>query len=133
MQALNIWMNGVLVGAWATTRTGTPSFRYEQAWLTSAASRALSLSLPITSTLEIRGEVVNNYFDNLLPDSVAIRRRLSRRFKAKSTEAFDLLTAIGRDCVGAVQLLPENMEPHGWDRVDAQPSFAWLATITLAG
>jgi serine/threonine-protein kinase HipA len=120
-QALKIWMNGVLVGAWAATRTGTPAFRYEQAWLTCAASRALSLSLPITSTLEIRGEVVNNYFDNLLPDSAAIRRRLSRRFKAKSTEAFDLLMAIGRDCVGAVQLLSENVQPHGWDRVDAQP------------
>ena len=63
-QALDIWMNGVLVGAWTTTRTGTPAFRYERAWLASAASRALSLSLPITSTLEIRGEVVNHYFDN---------------------------------------------------------------------
>ena len=119
-QALNIWMNGVLVGVWTTTRTGTPAFRYERAWLASAASRALSLSLPITSTLEIRGEVVTNYFDNLLPDSLAIRQRLTRRFKAKSTEAFDLLMAIGRDCVGAVQLLPESEEPRGWNRVDAQ-------------
>ncbi|GBU15437.1 hypothetical protein AwPolaro_08150 [Polaromonas sp.] len=119
-QALNIWMNGILVGVWSVTRIGTPSFRYEPAWLVSAASRALSLSLPITSTLEIRGEVVNSYFDNLLPDSPAIRQRLSRRFKAKSAEAFDLLMAIGRDCVGAVQLLPESEEPRGWDRVDAQ-------------
>ena len=119
-QALNIWMNGVLVGVWATTRTGAPSFRYERSWLASPVSRALSLSLPITSTLEIRGEVVNHYFDNLLPDSSAIRKRLTSRFKAKSAEAFDLLMAIGRDCVGAVQLLPEGEEPRGWDQVNAQ-------------
>jgi serine/threonine-protein kinase HipA len=32
-----------------------------------------------------------------------------------------LLEAIGRDCVGAVQLLPQGQEPTGWNRIDAQP------------
>jgi len=120
-QALNIWMNGVLVGVWTTTRGGIPAFRYDATWLTSSASRALSLSLPITSTREIRGETVDNYFDNLLPDSPVIRQRLGNRFRAKSGAAFDLLTAIGRDCVGAVQLLPDGRQPVGWDKVDARP------------
>jgi hypothetical protein len=32
---------------------------------------------------------------------------------ATSIGAFDLLSAIGRDCVGALQLLPEGQEPTG--------------------
>jgi hypothetical protein len=42
----------------------------------------------------------------LLPDSEAIRRRVQQQFKTASWEAFDLLAAVGQDCVGAVQLLP---------------------------
>jgi serine/threonine-protein kinase HipA len=64
---------------------------------------------------------VENWFDNLLPDSDAIRRRAQARFQAASTRAFDLLTAIGRDCAGAVQLLPPEQEPSGIDRIEARP------------
>jgi serine/threonine-protein kinase HipA len=119
--ALNVWMNGELVGVWSSTRAGVPSFTYEPAWVRSPHARALSLSLPITAAGAIRGEVVESYFDNLLPDSADIRKRLTSRFKAKSTHAFDLLTAIGRDCVGAVQLLPPSLEPVGWNRIHSEP------------
>ena len=53
-----------------------------------------------------------------LPDSDDIRRRLASRFRTASTGAFDLLQAIGRDCVGAVQLLPEDDTPSGFDRIE---------------
>src|SRR5688572_31791919 len=98
-------MNGELVGEWAALRTGTPVFRYAAEWTDSRYARPLSLSLPITADREIRGQVVENYFENLLPDSVEIRRRMRTRFAARSMSTFDLLTAAGRDCVGAVQLL----------------------------
>ena len=75
--------------------------------------------MPITADLEVRGTVVDNYFDNLLPDSPAIRRRIRERFGTRSTDAFNLLEAIGRDCVGAVQLLPVHQEPINWNRVEA--------------
>ncbi len=118
---LHLWMNGVPVGVWSTLRTGTPVLRYHPTWVRSAEGRALSLSLPFTADLEHRGDVVTHYFENLLPDSADIRRRLRRRFRARTGEAFDLLAAIGRDCVGAVQLLPAGVEPQGWNRVDAEP------------
>jgi serine/threonine-protein kinase HipA len=113
-----VWMNGERVGEWGHLRTGTPYFRYEEEWVASPRVRALSLSLPITVDREVRGAAVNNYFDNLLPDNPVIRRRIRTRFATPSAEAFDLLTAIGRDCVGAVQLLPPKDEPVGWNRVD---------------
>jgi serine/threonine-protein kinase HipA len=114
-------MNGDLVGEWTTLRSGTPLFRYARAWADSRRARSLSLSLPLTADLEIRGNVVDNYFDNLLPDNPDIRRRIRERFKTRSTQAFDLLEAIGRDCVGAVQLLPAGQEPIGWNKVEATP------------
>lgn len=120
MATLNAWMNGEWVGIWQVTR-GTHSFTYAPSWLESEKSRPLSLSLPITRALEIKGEVVANYFDNLLPDNDRIRERIGRRFKTRTLDTFSLLEAIGRDCVGAVQLLPEDTTPEGWDRVECQP------------
>lgn len=120
--ALNVWMNGQLVGEWSSSRNAVPTFKYDQQWTQQPYRRALSLSLPITAGgSEHRGDKVLNYFDNLLPDSKEIRSRLSSRFKTKSSEAFDLLQAIGRDCVGAVQLLPVGKQPDGWDRIHALP------------
>jgi serine/threonine-protein kinase HipA len=49
------------------------------------------------------------------------RRRVAARFRTGSTQAFDLLSAIGRDCVGALQLLPEGQAPTGVDQVDGIP------------
>lgn len=121
MPSLGVWMNGERVGEWATLRGGTPVLRYAESWVGSPRARALSLSLPITADRQIRGPVVENYFDNLLPDSAEIRRRIRSRFGTASTGAFDLLAAIGRDCVGAVQLLPPDEEPDGWDRIAADP------------
>jgi serine/threonine-protein kinase HipA len=121
MAALMIWMNGERVGEWTTLRTGTPVFRYERTWAQSPNVRSLSLSLPITADREVRGDAVDYYFDNLLPDSTEIRRRIRTRFQTRSTGAFDLLSAIGRDCAGAVQLLPPGEKPDGWNRIDAKP------------
>jgi serine/threonine-protein kinase HipA len=120
MASLAIWMNGERVGEWTTLRTGTPVFRYEASWIESPSARALSLSLPITADRELRGEAVDHYFDNLLPDSAEIRRRIRTRFQTRSTGAFDLLSAIGRDCAGAVQLLPPDQTPEGWNRIAAE-------------
>lgn len=121
MAELHVWMNGMHVGVWSTLRTGTPVFRYDEAWVRVDEGRALSLSLPFSADLELRGDAVTNYFDNLLPDNADIRRRLRSRFRARSAEAFDLLTAIGRDCVGAVQLLPPGEFPTGWNKIEAEP------------
>lgn len=118
---LGVWTNGERVGTWSIT-SGGHLFQYDESWPVSPASRPLSLSLPFTpQNVPHRGEVVRTFFDNLLPDSDAIRRRLRDKFSTGSTETFALLAAIGRDCVGAVQLLPQGMRPDGFDRIDALP------------
>jgi serine/threonine-protein kinase HipA len=111
-------MNGVRVGTWQRTPTGGHRFIYEESWLASDRVRPLSLSLPITPDRTVAGPVVAHFFDNLLPDDERIRRRVSGRFRVGSTDAFELLRAIGRDCVGAVQLMPPDQPPTGFDRVE---------------
>jgi serine/threonine-protein kinase HipA len=112
-----VWMNGERVGTWQRTRTGGHRFVYEDSWLASDRVRPLSLSLPITPDRTVGGPVVANFFDNLLPDDERMRHRVSARFRIGSTDVFELLQAIGRDCVGAVQLLPPEQPPTGFDRV----------------
>lgn len=121
MAALRVWLNGVHAADWTWNR-GTHELAYAPTWVTSPAGRPLSLSLPfLPGNVPHRGAVVAHYFDNLLPDSDRIRSRLRSRFGTDSTGAFDLLSAIGRDCVGAIQLLPPDTGPTGWDRVEAEP------------
>lgn len=119
---LTVWMNGVRVGRWERRHAGATTFQYDADWMASEAGRVLSLSLPFTpGNTPHRGEVVTDFFDNLLPDNEGIRARIRARFATESTGAFDLLSAIGRDCVGAVQLLPEGEAPEGYDRIAAEP------------
>ncbi|MDO9227356.1 MAG: type II toxin-antitoxin system HipA family toxin [Pseudomonadota bacterium] len=113
-RVLDVWANGKRVGQWRIPARGPEEFQYDPAWCVSAEARPLSLSLPMNlDQLPLKGETVGFYFDNLLPDSESIRRRLQSRFRTQSRDAFDLLAAIGRDCVGAVQLLPEDEVPEG--------------------
>ncbi|MBC7378200.1 MAG: type II toxin-antitoxin system HipA family toxin [Burkholderiaceae bacterium] len=117
---LDVWMNGQLVGTWFWTRTGTAGLRYSDAWHQSPNARPLSVSLPLPAAGgEVMGPKVENYFDNLLPDSKHIRERLRRRFGTPSIRAADLLAAIGRDCVGAVQLVAHGSQPPRHDHIES--------------
>lgn len=118
-QTLALWANGIPVGRWTVSARGEMALQYAPAWRASALGRPLSLSLPFSLGNEpLKGPAVEHYFDNLLPDSPALRKRVAERFRTGSVEPFDLLGAIGRDCVGALQFLPEGAEPEGHDRVD---------------
>ena len=55
------------------------------------------------------------------PDSEGIRNRLAVKFAASSTSPFDLLVELGRDCVGAVQLLKPDEKPTGIHQISAKP------------
>ena len=120
-RTLSIWTNGQRVGTWTFTRRGEHCLQYDSQWMNSTAGRPLSISMPFTGEVALKGDRVRNFFDNLLPDSEAIRLRIATRFKTGSAEAFDLLQAIGRDCVGAVQLLGEMEEPKNVQQISGTP------------
>jgi serine/threonine-protein kinase HipA len=121
-RSLSLWINGERVGRWTIPARGEMELHYDADWIAAAVGRPLSLSLPFNlDNLPLKGEKVAHYFDNLLPDGDAIRKRVAERFRTGSTDPFDLLKAIGRDCVGAVQILDEDETPEGFDRIEGTP------------
>ena len=119
-QRLIIWLNGTPVGFW-DAQPDRSTLTYFDEWLSDEQSRPLSLSMPFKPNNEsYRGALVQNYFDNLLPDSLTIRRRIAQHFKTDGIEPYQLLAEVGRDCVGAIQLLPDNETPSDLFRIDGE-------------
>ncbi|CAM5400844.1 Serine/threonine-protein kinase toxin HipA [Rhodanobacter lindaniclasticus] len=120
--ALDLWMNGLYVGTWERPKGAADRLTYDIGWIRSAEGRPLSLSLPFgqgDDVQSLRGDKVAAYFENLIPDNERILQRLRDRYGARSTAPFDLLSAIGRDCVGAIQLLPAGADPGDICRIEA--------------
>jgi len=107
---LNVYLNGRLVGRLRRQTSGAIEFQYGPDWLSWEYALPVSLSLPLRED-GYRGDAVIAVFDNLLPDSEAIRRRLAERVHADGSDAYSLLAKVGRDCVGALQFLPDGVEP----------------------
>lgn len=106
VSTLAIFMNGLRIGALEDRGAGM-GFRYDPGYLARAGAIPLSTTLPLTEE-EHEGDAVLHYFENLLPEMAGARERLETLVDAKSSRPFDLLAATGRDCVGAVQLLPDD-------------------------
>jgi len=117
---LNVFLNSRLVGRLNKQSSGAIDFRYDPSWLAWEHALAVSLSLPLREDRYI-GAPVTAVFDNLLPDSDAIRRRMAEQVHADGADAYSLLAAVGRDCVGALQFLPDGVEPGPAGTVDGKP------------
>lgn len=107
---LTIYLNGRVVGELRQEASGATYFRYDPKWLAWESTFPISLSLPLREDRYVGAPVVN-VFDNLLPDSEAIRKRVAERVGAEGIDAYSMLAAIGHDCVGALQFLPEGIDP----------------------
>lgn len=117
---LKVLINNRLVGRLNKEVTGAVNFQYDESWLAWPNAFAISLSLPMRETA-YSGESVVAVFDNLLPDNPAVRKRVAERMSAQGADYYSLLEVIGRDCVGAMQFLPEGQEESGEPYVSGEP------------
>ena len=117
MANLAVYMNGYRVGTFAKATSGAHHFQYHESWLAQPGSRPISLSMPLRHQ-PYRGDEAYNFFDNLLPDNTEVRNRVVARYQAASTQPFDLLSCIGQDSVGALQLVTEGHDVPDVRRID---------------
>jgi len=116
---LSILMNGILIGNLEKTTKNGLTFAYHPSWLSTPGARPISLSLPLVNQL-FTGDVVYNFFDNLLPDNSQIRARIQAKFQVTTNQPFDLLASIGKDCVGAIQIVNGKI-PSFKNKINAEP------------
>jgi serine/threonine-protein kinase HipA len=117
---LIVLINNRPVGRLSKEASGAILFQYDQNWLDWEHSFAVSLSLPLRETAYSGGPVVT-VFDNLLPDNEGVRRLVAERTGAEGTDSYSLLERIGRDCVGAMQFLPEGVSVDERSSVQGEP------------
>jgi serine/threonine-protein kinase HipA len=117
---LCVYLNSRLVGQLNREASGAIDFRYDPDWLSWEYALPVSLSLPLREDRYI-GAPVAAVFDNLLPDNAGIRRAIAERLGAGGVDAFSLLLALGRDCVGALQFLPEAVTPGPAGSIEGAP------------
>lgn len=108
---LGVVLNDRQVGRLDKDPSGAIAFTYDAGWLEWEHSLPVSLSLPLREE-RYTGAPVAAVFENLLPDADHIRRRVAERVGSAGTDAYNLLAAIGRDCVGARQFLPGGSDRH---------------------
>jgi serine/threonine-protein kinase HipA len=114
---LRVFLNNRLVGRLTKESGGAIYFRYDESWLAYKSAIPVSLSLPLRED-PYKGEAVTAVFDNLLPDSSLLRQRVSEKVGANGTDAYSLLSVIGRDCVGALQFIPDDEKVSRKPRIE---------------
>lgn len=107
---LRVLMNNRRVGTLSRESSGAIGFAYHEDWLAWGPAMPVSLSLPLREQ-PYRGEPVAAVFENLLPDSDALRRRVAEKVGARGTDAYSMLSVIGQDCVGALQFMAADRPP----------------------
>jgi serine/threonine-protein kinase HipA len=118
---LRVYQNNRLVGQLLKEPNGAIEFRYDSTWLARETAFPVSLSLPLREDAW-RGEPVAAVFENLLPDSETLRKRVANKVGAAGYDTYSLLAAIGRDCVGALQFMArDSEEPDDGAAISGEP------------
>jgi serine/threonine-protein kinase HipA len=106
---LQVFTNARRVGLLERTSEGRLLFTYDADWLSNPQAMPISLSLPLREE-RYADDRPPAFFDNLLPDNSEIRRRIAETTGASDASVFELLSVVGRDCIGALQFIPDGEE-----------------------
>ena len=88
-------------------RKGT--FSYDRNYLTGPVAVPLSVALPLQEKPFSEART-HYFFDGLLPEGFT-RRSVAWWARASEEDYLSILAALGRECIGAIQILPENELP----------------------
>ncbi len=107
---LIVLINDHVIGQVTQGNSGRFEFRYADDWLENPSAIPLSLSMPLSNPKH-SDDAVRPYMWGLLPDSEATLAAWGTRFGASPRNPFALLTHVGEDLQGAVQMVPPERLP----------------------
>lgn len=127
--ALAALLHGVLAGHVYRSGNRRLAFQYEPAWREQSGSFPLSLSMPLLRA-EHGHRATSAFLWGLLPDDPRVIEFWARTHGIPRTDVVALLTHVGEDCAGAVQIIPSARlqsvlgEPT---ETDQRTSVEWLS------
>ena len=95
-----------------------PEFRIRLEWRPEGIERwglgspALSVGLPIGAPTGPRDTRGMDFFENILPEGPALER-MAALARVRPVDTYGILAAFGRDCAGAIMVLPDGDRPGG--------------------
>lgn len=87
-------------------RGGDTAFRYDLEWLGHPDAVPISLTLPLREEPYVSVGLLP-YFENLLPEGWLLELATAK-LKLSKDDAFGILLATCADCIGAVEIRPED-------------------------
>ena len=102
---LSVLLEGRPIADLTRTRAGVLRLTYD-ASAREIGATPLSLSLPPDIATHV-GAVVERFLAGLLPENDAALRAIGRRYNVGTADKLDVLSAVGKDCAGAVQFCTE--------------------------
>lgn len=109
---LVVWLHGTPVAILMPA----PGFRIRLEWRAEGIERwglgssALSAGLPIGAPIGPRDSRGLDFFENMLPEGPALTR-IAALAGVRPADTYGILTAFGRDCAGAIMVLPDGEKP----------------------
>lgn len=109
---LVVWLHGTPVA----TLARAPEFRIRMEWRNEGIERwglgspTLSVGLPLGTQTGPRDTRALDFFENMLPEGSALAQ-MATLAGVRPVDTYGILAAFGRDCAGAVVLLPDGEQP----------------------
>jgi len=110
-------------------RSGNLTIQYAKSWLDNDLAYALSMQMPLQERA-FGDTVAVPFVAGLLPDSKIHRRMIGQTLGLGDPSEFGLLEAIGRECAGAVSVVPEDEDDA--PELSVTPEFEVLSEAELA-
>jgi serine/threonine-protein kinase HipA len=107
---LDLYLDGERCGTVEQTPTGNMTFVYDEQYRSRPGATPLSLSMPLAAATH-KKRAIFPYLQGLLPDSEEALNAIARRYAVSYRSPFALLTHVGADVAGAVQIVSPQTEP----------------------
>jgi serine/threonine-protein kinase HipA len=105
----SVRIHGQHAGVLDVDGNGGLTFQYDSAWVERGRAKPygfeLSLRLPLSSK-QFDDDLAAPYFRGMLPEDAGVRRSLAEELGLGPDDDYALLLAMGRDCPGAVSVVP---------------------------